>query len=45
MYALKSELSTFLTEEQMATLADIRSRIAEKKQRVKQFIGEKQSDE
>ena len=45
MYALKSELSTFLTEEQMATLADIRSRIAEKKQRVKQFIGEKQSNE
>lgn len=38
MYALRTELSTFLTEEQMATLADIRDRIAEKKQRVKNFV-------
>lgn len=45
MYALKTELSTFLTEDQMATLADIRERMAEKKQRMKQFISEKHSSE
>ncbi|GLX81467.1 Spy/CpxP family protein refolding chaperone [Thalassotalea eurytherma] len=45
MYALKTELSTFLTEDQMATLADIRERMAEKKQRMKQFISEKHSGE
>ena len=45
MYALKTELSTFLTEDQMAILADIRKRMAEKKQRVKQFISEKHNGE
>jgi len=45
MYALKTELSTFLTEDQMATLADIRERMAEKKQRMKQFISEKHNGE
>jgi len=45
LYALKQELATFLTEEQMAMLANIRNRIADKKQRLKQFISEKQSDE
>ena len=38
MYALKTELSTFLTEDQMATLAKIRARMAEKKERLKKFI-------
>ncbi|MGB1290741.1 MAG: hypothetical protein ACPG5Z_01345 [Pseudoalteromonas sp.] len=41
LYALKQELATFLTEDQMAMLANIRNRIAEKKQRLKQFISEK----
>lgn len=45
MYTLKTELSTFLTEDQMATLADIRERMAEKKQRMQQFISEKHSSE
>ena len=45
LYALKQELATFLTEDQMVMLAKIRNRIADKKQRLKQFISEKQSDE
>ncbi len=45
LYALKQELATFLTEDKMVMLASIRNRIADKKQRLKQFISEKQSDE
>lgn len=45
MYALKTELSTFLTEDQMATLADIRDRMAEKKQRIQKFFSEQHSGE
>ena len=45
MYALKTELSTFLTEDQMATLADIRDRMAEKKQRIQKFFNEQHSGE
>ena len=38
LYALKTELSSFLTKEQMGTLAEIRDRMAEKKERFKKFI-------
>lgn len=40
MYALKAELTSFLTEEQMTTLATIRERIADKRDRLKKFINE-----
>lgn len=40
LYALKQELATFLTEEQMAMLASIRNRITDKRQKLKQFISE-----
>lgn len=40
MYALKVELTSFLTEEQMTTLATIRERIADKRDRLKKFIND-----
>ena len=45
LYALKQELATFLTQDQMVMLENIRKRIADKKQRLKQFISEQPSVE
>lgn len=39
LYALKQELASFLTEEQMATLAEVRERVVSKKEKLKTFIG------
>ena len=39
MYALKTQLASFLTEAQMAILADVRDQVASKRERLKRFIG------
>lgn len=41
MYALKTELTSFLTKEQIGTLAEIRDHMTEKKERLKKFISNK----
>ena len=44
IYALKTQLASFLTEAQMAILADVREQVASKRARLKRFIGTRQSE-
>ena len=45
MYALKTELATFLTEEQMSSLAEVRKSVKRKKERLIKYIRDKQIGE
>ena len=42
MYALKTELATFLTEQQLTELAEIRQSVQSKRQKLINFIRDKQ---